>query len=102
MSKQIHLSYISGAHDEINARLAQLTSQYSGLRLINRMPHTSKTHVNLTLDFTVETEYTLFMLTLDPMFIYYKRTIGDSLVQVWGDEPYLSVRYFFEADLALR
>lgn len=101
MSKQIHLSYISVAHDEINARLAQLTSQYSGLRLINRMPDHGS-YVNLTLDFTVEAEYTLFMLTLDPMFIYYKRTIGDSLVQVWGDEPYLSVRYFFEADLALR
>lgn len=100
MSKQIHLSYISGAHNEINARLAQLTSQYSGLRLINRMPHTSKTHVNLTLDFTVETEYTLFMLTLDPMFIYYKKTIGDSSER--DADPYLSVRYFFEADLALR
>ena len=102
MSKQIHLSYISVAHDEINAKLAQLTSQYSGLRLINRTSAVLKSHVNLTLDFTVEAEYTLFMLTLDPMFIYYKRTIGDSLVQVWGDEPYLSVRYFFEADLALR
>ena len=99
MSKQIHLSYISGAHDEINAKLAQLTSQYSGLRLINRMPDRGS-HVNLTLDFTVETEYTLFMLTLDPMFIYYKKTIGDSSER--DADPYLSVRYFFEADLALR
>ena len=99
MSKQIHLSYISVAHDEINAKLAQLTSQYSGLRLINRMPDQGS-YVNLTLDFTVETEYTLFMLTLDPMFIYYKRTIGDSSER--DADPYLSVRYFFEADLALR
>ena len=99
MSKQIHLSYISVAHDEINARLAQLTSQYSGLRLINRMPDQGS-YVNLTLDFTVETEYTLFMLTLDPMFIYYKKTIGDSSER--DADPYLSVRYFFEADLALR
>ena len=99
MSKQIHLSYISGAHDEINARLAQLTSQYSGLRLINRMPDHGS-YVNLTLDFTVEAEYTLFMLTLDPMFIYYKKTIGDSSER--DADPYLSVRYFFEADLALR
>lgn len=99
MSKQIHLSYISGAHDEINARLAQLTSQYSGLRLINRMPDQGS-YVNLTLDFTVETEYTLFMLTLDPMFIYYKKTIGDSSER--DADPYLSVRYFFEVDLALR
>lgn len=100
MSKQIHLSYISVAHDKINERLAQLTSQYSGLRLINRTSAVLKSHVNLTLDFTVEAEYTLFMLTLDPMFIYYKRPIGDSPA---GDiEPYLSVRYFFEADLALR
>jgi len=99
MSKQIHLSYISGAHDEINAKLAQLTSRYSGLRLINRMPDHGS-HVNLTLDFTVETEYTLFMLTLDPTFIYYKRTIGDSPER--DADPYLSVRYFFEADLALR
>ena len=99
MSKQIHLSYISGAHDEINAKLAQLTSQYSGLRLINRMPDQGS-YVNLTLDFTVETEYTLFMLTLDPMFIYYKKTIGDSSER--DADPYLSVRYFFEADLALR
>ena len=99
MSKQIHLSYISVAHDEINARLAQLTSQYSGLRLINRMPDHGS-YVNLTLDFTVEAEYTLFMLTLDPMFIYYKRTIGDSSER--DADPYLSVRYFFEADLALR
>lgn len=99
MSKQIHLSYISAAHDEINARLAQLTSQYSGLRLINRMPDQGS-YVNLTLDFTVETEYTLFMLTLDPMFIYYKKTIGDSSER--DADPYLSVRYFFEADLALR
>ena len=99
MSKQIHLSYISVAHDEINAKLAQLTSQYSGLRLINRMPDHGS-YVNLTLDFTVEAEYTLFMLTLDPMFIYYKRTIGDSPER--DADPYLSVRYFFEADLALR
>ena len=99
MSKQIHLSYISVAHDEINAKLAQLTSQYSGLRLINRMPD-QRSYVNLTLDFTVETEYTLFMLTLDPMFIYYKKTIGDSSER--DADPYLSVRYFFEADLALR
>lgn len=99
MSKQIHLSYISVAHDEINARLAQLTSQYSGLRLINRMPDHGS-YVNLTLDFTVEAEYTLFMLTLDPMFIYYKKTIGDSSER--DADPYLSVRYFFEADLALR
>lgn len=99
MSKQIHLSYISVAHDEINARLAQLTSQYSGLRLINRMPDQGS-YVNLTLDFTVEAEYTLFMLTLDPMFIYYKKTIGDSSER--DADPYLSVRYFFEADLALR
>ena len=99
MSKQIHLSYISVAHDEINAKLAQLTSQYSGLRLINRMPDQGS-YVNLTLDFTVETEYTLFMLTLDPMFIYYKKTIGDSSER--DADPYLSVRYFFEADLALR
>ena len=100
MSKQIHLSYISVAHDEINARLAQLTSQYSGLRLINRTSAVLKSHVNLTLDFTVEAEYTLFMLTLDPMFIYYKKTIGDSSER--DADPYLSVRYFFEADLALR
>lgn len=99
MSKQIHLSYISVAHDEINAKLAQLTSQYSGLRLINRMPDHGS-YVNLTLDFTVEAEYTLFMLTLDPMFIYYKKTIGDSSER--DADPYLSVRYFFEADLALR
>ena len=99
MSKQIHLSYISVAHDEINAKLAQLTSQYSGLRLINRMPD-QRSYVNLTLDFTVETEYTLFMLTLDPTFIYYKKTIGDSSER--DADPYLSVRYFFEADLALR
>ena len=99
MSKQIHLSYISVAHNEINAKLAQLTSQYSGLRLINRMPD-QRSYVNLTLDFTVETEYTLFMLTLDPMFIYYKKTIGDSSER--DADPYLSVRYFFEADLALR
>ena len=102
MSKQIHLSYIGVAHDEINAKLAQLTSQYSGLRVIDKTPSAGGSYINLTLDFTVEAEYTLFMLTLDPMFIYYKRTIGDSSVQVWGDEPYLSVRYFFEADLALR
>ena len=99
MSKQIHLSYISVAHDEINAKLAQLTSQYSGLRLINRMPDHGS-YVNLTLDFTVEAEYTLFMLTLDPMFIYYKKTIGDSSER--DADPYLSVRYFFEVDLALR